>query len=150
MMNEFVPETFEAPTDICLGEWRLRKLVPEFNDDDYTAWMDNVEHIRATPGFRHRDWPSYRITMEQNRADLARHATDFDERRGFTYSVFLSDKLVGCLYIYPLPEHGAAQARSWLTKTLAAKDTSFRNGGHWLNDEWPFKRVVYAESEHVH
>ncbi len=48
--------------------------------------VSSIEHIRATPGF-----PTVAgraaMTLEENRADLERHARDFAARSGFTYTV---------------------------------------------------------------
>ena len=43
---------------------------------------------------------------DKNRADLQRHADDFRNRTGFTYTVLdpQSRDVIGCVYIYPLPD----------------------------------------------
>ena len=38
--------------------FRLEPLGPEHNDRDYEAWMSSIDHIHATPGMEHRDWPT--------------------------------------------------------------------------------------------
>jgi len=35
-----------------------------------------------------------------NLGDLERHARDFAERRGFTYTVLGAGEVIGCVYIY--------------------------------------------------
>ena len=45
-----------------------------------------MEHIRASPGWAESAWP-HPMTLDENRRDLERHARDFEERRGFTYTV---------------------------------------------------------------
>ena len=48
------------------------------------------------------------------RGPVERHARDFTDRAGFTYSVLDADEVIGCLYIYPArTEGGDASARSW-------------------------------------
>jgi hypothetical protein len=41
------------------------------------------------------------MSMEDNLRDLERHARDFADRRGFTYSVLATDTgdVIGCVYI---------------------------------------------------
>ena len=71
---------------------------------DHAAWSASIDHIRATPGFDGRDWPPARgMSAARNRADLERHARDFAQRRGFTYTVLApdGDDVLGCVYIYP-------------------------------------------------
>ena len=45
-------------------------------------------------------------TPDENRADLQRHADDFRNRTGFTYTVLdpASRDVIGCVYIYLLPD----------------------------------------------
>ena len=60
-----------------------------------------MEHIHATPGWEESSWPR-EMTLEENRADLQRHADDFENRSGFTYTVLEpGGDVVGCVYIYP-------------------------------------------------
>ena len=44
------------------------------------------------------------MTPDENRADLERHAEDFRNRTGFTYTVLdpASRDVIGCVYIYPV------------------------------------------------
>src|SRR5205807_2303778 len=102
---------FDVPNGLVTDEFRLEPLGPEHNERDYAAWTNSVDHIRATPGFE-RGWPRD-MTLEENRTDLERHATDFRERRGFTYTVLdpdAGDDVIGCVYIYPSRE-GTHDAR---------------------------------------
>ena len=43
------------------------------------------------------------MSLEDNRADLERHAADFEARRGFTFTVLEPDRaeVIGCVYLYP-------------------------------------------------
>lgn len=43
------------------------------------------------------------MTLEENLADLRRHADDFTRRAGFTFTVLdLGDNdVIGCVYLYP-------------------------------------------------
>ena len=53
------------------------------------------------------------MTRDENRADLQRHADDFRNRKGFTYTVLdPGGRHNRCIYIYPLPDSDPA-ARSF-------------------------------------
>ena len=82
----------------------VRTLGPEHNEHDYDAWTSSMEHIAETPGFPDGSWPR-EMTRDENRADLQRHADDFRNRKGFTYTVLdpAGRDVIGCVYIYPLP-----------------------------------------------
>src|SRR5215472_12797066 len=99
----FVPEDFAVPDELMAGEFRLAPLGPEHNEADYAAWTSSIDHIRATPGFPDGSWPR-EMSLSDNLRDLERHARDFAERCGFTYTVLSSRTrdVIGCVYIYPL------------------------------------------------
>ena len=101
-MADFVPAGFVAPVALDDTRFRLRPLGPEHNAADYAAWTSSMDHIRATPGFEDWGWPQP-MTLDENRRDLERHASDFVDRTGFTYTVLApaDDTVIGCVYIYP-------------------------------------------------
>jgi hypothetical protein len=88
------------------------------------------------------------MTADENRADLQRHADDFRNRRGFTYTVLdpATRAVIGCVYIYPLPDGDHdARALSWVRATHAELDVPlWRAVSDWLAAEWPFRSVEYA------
>jgi RimJ/RimL family protein N-acetyltransferase len=146
-MDEFVPVDFGVPRRLETPSFVLEPLGPEHNDDDYGAWTSSMEHIRATPGWGDSSWPRD-MTRDENRADLERHADDFRNRRGFTYTVLDpgSRAVIGCVYIYPLRDgdHGA-RVLSWVRASHSRFDTAlWRAVSEWLVSEWPFGRVDYA------
>jgi hypothetical protein len=65
--------------------------------------MSSIEHIHAAPGFSTWRWPpADGMSLDENLRDLRRHADDFKQRVGFTYTVLDDeDVVVGCVYIYP-------------------------------------------------
>jgi hypothetical protein len=65
------------------------------------------------------------MTLAANLADLQRHAVDFAQRRGFTYTVIekAGGDVIGCVYIYPVrsADHDA-DVRSWVRADSAELD----------------------------
>ena len=146
-MEEFVPRHFDVPRRLETPQFVLEPLDPEHNDQDYDAWTSSGEHIHATPGWEDSSWPR-EMTPDENRADLQRHADDFRNRTGFTYTVLdpASRDVIGCVYIYPLPDSEYdARALSWVRASHAQLDTPlWRVVSEWLASDWPFGSVEYA------
>jgi len=144
---EFVPSNFEVPLGLETSAFVLEPLGPEHNDRDYDAWTSSMEHIRGTPGWEASRWPR-EMTPDENRADLRRHADDFRNRTGFTYTVLdpAGSDVIGCVYIYPPPDRDYdARVRSWVRESHAALDTLlWREVSEWLASDWPFGNVEYA------
>jgi hypothetical protein len=157
---EFMPADFDVPRELVTEGFRLEPLGPQHNAGDYDAWMSSIDHIRSTPGFEGRSWPRPDMTLEENLGDLRRHAEDFAQRSGFTYTVLdsLSGEIVGCVYIYP-PDPAdratsaddrefaaaAAQVRSWVRAGRAELDIPVHDAVEdWLRTGWPFQSVSYA------
>ena len=145
-MDEFVPREFHVPTRLETPQFVLEPLGPEHNEQDYDAWTSSI-HISATPGWGDSRWPR-EMTLDENRADLQRHADDFRKRTGFTYTVLdpASRDVIGCVYIYPLPDsNDDARVHSWVRASHAALDVPlWRAVSDWLASDWPFGTVEYA------
>ena len=91
------------------------------------AWMTSIDHIRATPRIPDQSWPR-EMTLQENLRDLERHAQDFAERRGFTYTVLeaVTGGVIGCVYIYPAkggPGRRRAAVSSWVRAEPARNST---------------------------
>jgi hypothetical protein len=146
-VDEFVPRDFEVPRRLGTPHFVLEPLGPEHNDQDYDAWTSSGEHIHTTPGWQDSSWPR-EMTLDENRADLQRHADDFRNRTGFTYTVLdpANREVIGCVYIYPLPESDFdARALSWVRASHARLDAPlWRAVSEWLASDWPFATVEYA------
>lgn len=150
MKDSFVPPDFEVPIAFGWSVFRLEPLGVQHNDRDHAAWMSSIDHIRSTPGFSPREEPNWPVamTLEENLQDLARHSEDFEQRRGFTYSILEGDEVIGCLYIYPsrLTGHDA-EISSWVRVDRADLDAAVREAlAEWIDDEWPFVDPLYAGS----
>ena len=142
----FVPPHFDPPTELIVGAWRLEPLGPEHNDRDYAAWTSSMEHIRQSPGYPDGRWPR-EMSLDENRSDLVRHAADFRNRTGFTYTVLAADEdVVGCVYVYPSDDgvHDAV-VLSWVRESVADQDETLRRAvADWLTSgAWPFERPLY-------
>jgi hypothetical protein len=141
-----VPDGFEPPRGLHVDAFRLEPLGPEHNERDYAAWSSSIEHIRASPGYGPDSrWP-HEMTLAENLSDLERHARDFDERTGFTYTV-LDDAgdVIGCVYVYPSDDgvHDA-HVRSWVRVSRAELDLPLRGAvAEWLARDWPLGRPRY-------
>jgi RimJ/RimL family protein N-acetyltransferase len=146
-MAEFVPHDFKVPFGLATSDFVLEPLGPEHNEQDYDAWTSSMEHIAETPGFPWGSWPR-EMTSDKNRDDLERHAGDFRDRKGFTYTVLdPGDRdVIGCVYIYPLRDAGdTAIVQSWVRKSHAQLDTPlWRAVTKWLEADWPFTAIQYA------
>jgi len=146
-VSDFVPPDFEVPLRLETPEFLLEPLGPEHNERDYDAWTSSLEHIVETPGFRDGSWP-HEMTLDENRVDLQRHADDFSNRVGFTYTVLdpAGRDVIGCVYIYPRRdgEHEAS-VLSWVRASHASLDVPlWRAVSRWLEADWPFASVEYA------
>jgi hypothetical protein len=143
----FVSDDFVVPRRLEAERFVLEPLGPEHNVSDYAAWSSSKEHIHATPGWSQSTWPDDR-DEEANLRDLERHAADFRNRTGFTYTVLdpASGEVLGCVYIYPDKGGGSdARIQSWVRADRADLDRPlWRAVSSWLDDEWPFARVEYA------
>jgi hypothetical protein len=147
--DAFVPADFDPPRELALPEFRLAPLGVEHNASDHAAWTSSIPHIQTTPGFGDHDWPpDGGMSLEANRDDLERHARDFEERKGFTFTVLApgTDEVIGCVYIYPARDGDHdAEIRSWVRADRAELDAPLHAAvSRWLAERWPFERVRYA------
>ena len=151
----FVPAGFAVPGGLLAEQFRLEPLRPQHNNADYAAWTASIDHIRATPGFAGPGWP-VPMSLADDLRDLERHAQDFAQRRGFTYTVLSigTGEVIGCVYIYPpsddSPAGGSsggrqARVRSWVRADRAELDpVLYRTVLAWLEQDWPFHSIEYA------
>ena len=135
------------PTEAIFGDLRLVPLGPEHNEADYAAWTSSIDHIRATPGFPDGSWPQ-EMSLSENLRDLERHAEDFRQRVGFTYTVLDANQdVIGCIYIYPSnDEHVDAKVLSWVRADRSDLDRPLYEAVRaWLANDWPLAVVDYDE-----
>ena len=141
----FVPVGFEPPSSLVTDRFRLEPLGPQHNEADHAAWMSSIEHIRSTPGYPDGKWPPPGgMTLEENLADLRRHADDFARGAGFTFTVLdPDDDVIGCVYLYPsASEEYDVTVQSWVWADSAGLDGPLADAvARWLATDWPWKQV---------
>lgn len=148
-MSPFVPSDFDPPRHLSHPQFQLVPLGVEHNVSDHAAWTSSIAHIHSTPGWESTAWPpSGGMSLQENHADLERHARDFTERTGFTFTVLKPGtvEVIGCVYIYPVTdgEHDA-QIESWVRADVGALDSVvYSEVSRWIAERWPFKKVRYA------
>ncbi len=139
----FVEDDFVVPLSFDGPGFRMEPLGPQHNERDHDAWMSSIDHIRENPEFPNGSWPTA-MTLEANLTDLVRHAKDFENRSGFTYSILAGDDVIGCLYIYP-SQTADASASSWVRATRAEMDLiTWQAISTWLKADWPFTTIEYG------
>ena len=142
---DFVPQGFVPPTTLETDRLVLEPLGPQHNESDHAAWTSSIAHIRATPGYPDGSWPPVGgMSLEDNRADLVRHAADFEARRGFTFTVLDpgSGQVIGCVYLYPSAsaDHDV-EVQSWVRADRAVLDQPLADAvAAWLRSDWPWER----------
>src|SRR3954451_24231436 len=142
----FVPADFDPPTSLVTDNVRLEPLGPQHNESDHAAWMSSIEHIRSTPGYPDGSWPPPNgMTLEENLADLRRHADHFIRRVGFTFTVLApgDNDVIGCVYVYPSKSaEWDVTVQSWVRADRSALDGPLAYAvASWLAAEWPWSRV---------
>jgi hypothetical protein len=88
------------------------------------------------------------MSLQDNMGDLVRHAKDFEDRSGFTYTVEEAGtgETIGCVYIYPpkADSDGGARVKSWVRADRASLDADlYRVVRDWLAVDWPFDDFHY-------
>jgi hypothetical protein len=146
--DPFVPADFDVPQGLTSPPFRLEPLGPQHNEPDFAAWTSSAEHIHQTPGWVGHDWPDLSMSLDDNMGDLVRHAKDFEERQGFTYTVeeVGTGETIGCVYIYPPKEtaDGGARVKSWVRADRAELDpVLYQAVRDWLTRDWPFSAPHY-------
>jgi hypothetical protein len=144
--DEFVPIGFHPPTTLSSSQFNLEPLGAQHNQADHAAWTSSIEHIRTTPGYPDGDWPPRTgMTLEENLADLRRHADDFARGTGFTFTVLAADDndVIGCVYLYPsASEDVDVTVQSWVRADRSELDGPVADAvARWLAHDWPWKRV---------
>jgi hypothetical protein len=160
----FIPNDFLPPRHVTTGGLRLEVLSPEHAEHDFAAIGVSAAQIER--GFGPAHWWSPDIGFEQNLADLARHAREFEAREAFAYALRDAEgqAYLGCVYIRPMrpgspavaaDERFQARVYFWLSGShLWGRPLSGRPSAvderqvletlrAWLAADWPFAAVVF-------
>ena len=129
----FVQPGFKPPLGLDGDGFRLEPLGPEHNERDHAAWSSSLDHIRRLSGYESdATWPRP-MSLDENRSDLERHARDFADLAGFTYTVLDPEEdVVGCVYVYPADDdvHDASRpgCASLAPSSTSRYDVTSQNG----------------------
>ena len=144
----FVSDTFVAPMLLETDAFRLRPLRAADVDLDYKAVMSSLDHLQGVFGPR-SGWPGRNLTRGENLRSLQGHEMHFRQRVGFTYTVvnLQETECLGCVYIYPSKlDKYDAEVVMWVTADASQKGLDgvlYDTTRKWLDNKWPFKKVVY-------
>ncbi|HEV7192275.1 MAG TPA: hypothetical protein VGN35_03640 [Jatrophihabitantaceae bacterium] len=144
--KEFVPVGFDPPTSHANNQFRLEPLGPQHNEADHAAWTSSIAHIRSTRGYPDGNWPPVNgMSLEENLADLRRHADDFSRGVGFTFTVLdpADDDVIGCVYLYPSSsQEWDVTVQSWVRADRSNLDGPLADAvARWLGTDWPWTRI---------
>jgi hypothetical protein len=85
------------------------------------------------------------MTLEENLADLRRHADDFRRGAGFTFTVLDpgDGDVIGCVYLYPShAEDRDVTVQSWVRAGRSVLGEPLADAvAAWLATDWPWERV---------
>ncbi len=143
----FIPDTFEVPESVTLGDFRLRMLSIDDLEEDYRAVMESVEDLQGVFGERDK-WPEPGLDKRQDLIDLGWHEKEFQIRSSFAYVVedAGSQKYLGCIYIFPSPSNDCdAEVYGWLRSTEYSKQRQQelkKLVRFWLQS-WPFEKICF-------
>ncbi|HEY3688591.1 MAG TPA: GNAT family N-acetyltransferase [Streptosporangiaceae bacterium] len=142
----WLPEDFVHPVRVEVpGGGHLRPITGADTELDYPAVMGSRERLWTIFG-PPWGWPKASMTIEEDRADLERHAREIAAHQSFNYALFddAETALLGCVYIDPPERAGADAEISWWvvddrvgTPLERELDALVRR---WIAEAWPFAR----------
>lgn len=151
MLDEFddtypvrrLPPRWRHPprVEIATGH-HLRPVTGSDVDLHLRAVLESRDRLWSIYGRTHR-WPPRGLTVEQDRADLARRAADAEARRSFSYGLFdLGEtELLGCVDIDPGGSPGFNPTVSWwVVDWLVDSPVERALEAHlpaWVAEYWP-------------
>ena len=152
MDKPFIPADFNVPLRWENPDFILKKLTTADVEEDYEAVMSSRENLRKIFSAED-DWPREEMTLQENFDDLKGHQEDFDQRRGFTYTVVntTEDSCLGCVYIYPWKgDQYDTQVYFWVRDSAKASglETQLEQFlQQWLAESWPFRAPAFPGRE---
>lgn len=147
---------FLPPSSLRTESLLLEPLNPRHVELDYAAFMSSRERLQAEMPFG--GWPSEDMSLEENRADLERHWSEYEHREAYAYTVLNpeGDDCQGCVYVYPAPaemlaEHGlpanVCSVTFWVDdEALAAgaEEELVRALLDWFERDWPWEGALFG------
>lgn len=148
----WLPDDFAHPTRVELATGHhLRPIRESDTDIDYPAVMGSQERLWAKYG-ESWGWPPSTMSVEQDRADLARHEREIEAHETFNYAVLDAGEteLLGCVYIDP-PGQGSPPGTDAITSwwvvdrhTGAPLEAALDEFvPRWLEGTWGFRSVLF-------
>lgn len=145
----WLPDDFTHPTTVPVFDGlHLRPIRESDTEIDYPAVMGSRERLWAQYGPAW-GWPVADMTVEADRADLARHEREIAAHESFNYALLNlpETELFGCVYLDP-PERAGADAEIswWVVDDLvgtALEDALDLLVPRWVERVWPFEKPRY-------
>ena len=142
--ESWLPLDFVHPerVELSTGE-HLRPIREADVEIDYPAVMQSRDRLWSIFG-EPWGWPPATMSMEQDRADLARHEREIRDHQSFNYAVLdaAESRLLGCVYVDPPERTGADADITWWVVDEALDGpldaTLLEFVPKWIADAWPF------------
>lgn len=156
-----VDETVSIPAGLQHERFVATPLTTDTAALDYASYMASPDVIRVHSDGR---WPVEGFTLEDDLKLVARHQTDHEHRRAFTYVLLVPSmsEALGCLYVNPLREYlqradadpqlldavpsASAMVTFWLRQDQQETDLAdvvVEAVNDWLLTEWPLSTYVF-------
>ncbi len=140
----WLPDDFDHPLQVELPTGHhLRPIRADDVDIDYPAVMGSRERLWSIYG-EAWGWPPDTMTVEQDRADLARHEREANAHESFNYAVLdaAETALLGCIYIDPPSRPGSdAEISWWVIDDMVGTPLDEVLDDFvpaWIAEAWPF------------
>ena len=146
----WLPQGFSHPerVDLPTGH-HLRPIRAADVEIDFPAVMGSRERLWTVYG-EAWGWPPADMTHDEDRTDLARHATEMETHESFNYALFDTDEtaLLGCVYIDPPEKPGAdAEISWWVVDECVGTELEHAVDDlvpRWIADDWPLASPRYV------
>lgn len=146
----WLPADWQHPerAELATGH-HLRPIRATDVDLDMAAVMGSRERLWSIYGDAW-GWPPADMTVEEDRADLARHFAETERHESFNYALFDAGEtvLLGCVYVDPPEKPGAdAEVSWWVVDALVGGPVEEALDAfvpRWLAERWPLQRPRYV------
>lgn len=146
----WLPPDFTHPTVLpVIDGFHLRPIRESDTEIDYPAVMGSRTRLWEIYG-EAWGWPRETMTVDEDRADLARHEREIKAHESFNYALLdlAETTLVGCVYIDPPRKTGADTEISWWVVDshvgTPLEDALAVVVPRWIERVWPFEKPRYV------